>query len=282
METNILKAIYNLKKYSNNNFEEIYRGKNRANIMGEALEYYVKDLFCDCLREKSVDKKDKVYSKYFSYIGNQNNPPDFIISKGDAVEVKKIEGIGGIALNSSYPKSKLYSESGMITQACKDCEQWKIKDIIYSIGTVSDSSLKLLWMVYGDCYAASSEVYERVRNKISGGVNELPGVEFSETNELGRVNKVDPLGITYLRIRGMWGIEHPYKVFNYAVKYDKSKKFSLFALMKEEKYNSFPKADREAIEGIKGKSFLISNIEIKSPDNPAKFMPAKLIQFSID
>ncbi|GEM_PF-6491591 len=55
--------------------------------MGEALEYYVKDLFCDCLREKSVDEKDKVYSKYFSYIGNQNNPPDLIISKGDAVEV---------------------------------------------------------------------------------------------------------------------------------------------------------------------------------------------------
>ena len=137
-------------------------------------------------------------------------------------------------------------------------------------------------MVYGDCYAASSEVYERVRNKISGGVNELPGVEFSETNELGRVNKVDPLGITYLRIRGMWGIEHPNKVFNYAVKYDKSKKFRLFALMKEEKYNSFPKADREAIEGIKAKSFLTSNIEIKSPDNPAKLMPAKLIQFSID
>ena len=44
---------------------------------------------------------------------------------------------------------------------------------------------------------------------------ELQDVEFSETNELGRVNKVDPLGITYLRIRGMWGIENPIKVFNY-------------------------------------------------------------------
>lgn len=281
MTTNILKAICSLTKHKSNDLRNIYKGINRANIMGEALEYYVKDLFCDSLKEKDIDKKDKLYSKYFSYIGNQNNPPDFIISGGDAAEVKKIEGIGGIALNSSYPKSKLYSGSSMITQACRDCEKWETKDIIYSIGTVSGGALKLLWMVYGDCYAANSEVYERVKNKISEGVNELPGVEFSETNELGRVNKVDPLGITYLRIRGMWGIEHPNKVFNYAAKYDRNKKFSFFALMRDTKYNTLPEIDRKTVESIKDKSFLISDVEIKDPDNPARFIPAKLIQFSL-
>jgi len=281
MKTNLLKAIFNLKKYSNNDLEAIYKGRNRATIMGEALEYYVKDLFCDCLAEKDINRKEIIYSKYFSYIGNQNNPPDFIIQRGDAAEVKKIEGIGGIPLNSSYPKAKLSSNSDMITKRCRACEKWKIKDIIYSIGTVHGGSLKLLWMVYGDCYAASSEVYERVRNKISKGVNELSGVEFSATNELGRVNKVDPLGITYLRIRGMWGIEHPNKVFNYVMEYDKNKEFIFFALMKKEKYNNFPEPDRKAIECIKDKSFSIIDVEIKDPDNPAKFMPAKLIQFSL-
>ena len=281
MGTNILKAICNLSKYQDNDLKSIYKGSNRANIIGEALEYYVKDLFCGSLEEKNIDKKDRKHSGYFSYIGNQNNPPDLIISGGDAVEVKKIEGIGGIALNSSYPKSKLCSGSTMITQACRDCEKWETKDIIYSIGTVSGGKLKLLWMVYGDCYAANSEVYERVRNKISEGVNELPGVEFSNTNELGRVNKVDPLGITYLRIRGMWGIDHPNKVFNYIAKYDRGRQFSFFALMRTAKYNSFPKVDREAAEGIIGEHFSISDVEIKDPDNPAKFIPAKLIQFSM-
>ncbi len=281
MGTNILKAIYNLSKYQDNDLKGIYKGSNRANMTGEALEYYVKDLFCGSLEEKDVNKKDKKHSGYFSYIGNQNNPPDFIISGSDAVEVKKIEGIGGIALNSSYPKSKLCSGSTMITQACRDCEKWETKDIIYSIGTVSGGKLKLLWMVYGDCYAANSEVYERVKNKISEGVNELPGVEFSNTNELGRVNKVDPLGITYLRIRGMWGIDHPNKVFNYVTKYDKNKKFNFSALMRTTKYNSFSEVDREAIEAIKDKTLLISDVEIKDPDNPAKFIPAKLIQFSM-
>ena len=172
----------------------------------------------------------------------------------------------------------------MITEACKNCEKWDIKDIIYSVGTVDSANkdrLKLLWMVYGDCYAASKEVYEKLRSKIAKGLNEMPGVDFSETNELGRVNKVDPLGITYMRIRGMWGIENPIKVFDYIAKFDGAKDFTLFVLMRAEKYNSFPKSDRDAIEKIKSGAFSVADVEIKNPDNPAKFIPAKLIKFVI-
>ena len=130
-------------------------------------------------------------------------------------------------LNSSYPKDKLFSDSPMITTACRNCEDWREKDLVYVIGVSKDNKLKALWLVYGNCYAASKEVYERVRDKISKGVNELQDVEFSETNELGRVNKVDPLGITYLRIRGMWGIENPIKVFDYVAPTEKNSDFLL-------------------------------------------------------
>ncbi len=273
METNILKAIYNLKKYSNNNFEEIYRGKNRANVMGEALEYYVKDLFCDSLREKTVEEKDKAYSKYFSYIGNQNNPPDFIISKGDVVEVEKVEGIGVIALNSLYPKSKLHSESDMITQACKDCEQWKIKDIIYSIGTVSNSSLKLLWMIYGDCFVADRDVYEGIRSKISRGINKLSDIQSPYVEP----SIIDPLGITGFLLNSKCTIGNPMKIFDYAVSVNQNAKFSVKTIMLEEKYLSFPKEDRLKIENIVNKNFTVKNIKIKSPNNPAKLMRAKLL-----
>ncbi len=47
---------------------------------------------------------------------------------------------------------------------------------------------------------------EKIQNKLVIGINELKDIEFSKTRELGRVNKVDPIGITYLRIRGKWGI----------------------------------------------------------------------------
>ena len=39
-------------------------------------------------------------------------------------------------------------------------------------------------------------------------------VEFEETEELGRINMIDSLGITKLRVRGMWISQNPWKVFS--------------------------------------------------------------------
>ena len=131
METNLLIAIANLVKNPITNLVSHYRSSNRINNMGDALEFYIKDLFCNSLEVNDLEKKNEIYSKYFSYIGNQNNPPDIIIKQGDAIEVKKIESLrSGIALNSSYPKDKLYSDSPMITTACRNCEDWREKDLV--------------------------------------------------------------------------------------------------------------------------------------------------------
>ena len=185
----------------------------------------------------------------------------------------------GIALNSSYPKDKLFSDSLMITTACRNCEDWREKDLVYVVGVSKDDKLKVLWLVYGNCYSANKEVYERIRDKISKGVNELQDVEFSETNELGRVNHVDPLGITYLRIRGMWGIENPIKVFNYVVPTEQNSEFFVNAILLKEKYLSFPEKDRKNLESLIDDNFSIKDIKIKSPNNPAKLLEAKLLSF---
>jgi len=280
MKTNLLIAIANLVKNPITNLVSHYHVVNRANSMGDALEFYIKDLFCNSLNENDLKKKNEIYSKYFSYIGNQNNPPDIIIRQGDAIEVKKIESLrSGIALNSSYPKDKLYADSPMITTACKNCEDWREKDLIYTVGVSKNNNLKVLWLVYGDCYSANKEVYEKVRNTISKGVNKLSNVEFSETKELGRVNKVDPLGITYLRIRGMWGIENPIKVFDYIAPLEQTSDFFVNAILLKEKYLSFPKKDRKNLEALIDDNFSIKDIKIKSPNNPAKLLEAKLISF---
>ncbi len=280
--TNLLKALSNLVENPLSNIVDHYKSSNRANNMGDALEYYIKDLFCGTTNIKNIQQKNKIYSKYFSYLGNQNNPPDIIIKNGDAIEVKKIESLrSGIALNSSYPKDKLFSDSPMITQACRDCENWREKDLIYTIGVSKNNKLKALWFIYGDCYAAGKEVYERIRSKISSGINELTGVEFSETKELGRVNKVDPLGITYLRIRGMWHIDNPIKVFNYITEIKDEEKMTVNALMLKNKYLSFPKEDIAKLEEMSENKISISDVNIKSPNNPAKLLDAKLIKFEI-
>ena len=167
----------------------------------------------------------------------------------------------------------------MITKGCRDCEDWQMKDMVYVVGFASSGSLKSLWFVYGDCYAANKEIYTRVKEKISLGVNELQGVEFSNTRELARVNRIDPLGITYLRVRGMWGIVNPMQVFDYVVDRNKQSDFTAYAIMLKSKYDSFSKEDRGNIERIADKEIIIKDIQIKSPNNPAKLLDAKLFKF---
>lgn len=273
-KTSLLRALFNLKQITDFSLPSHYSSANRMNSMGIALEYFVKDIFCGTLGIKDIHEKDKEYPKYLSYIGNANNPPDFIIRKDDAVEVKKIESqTSGLALNSSYPKDKLYSDNPLITDACRKCEEWKIKDIVYAVGVVSKGLIKRLWFVYGDCYSADKEVYEKTRKKVIDGVNATGDIEFSKTKELGRVNRVDPLGITYLRVRGMWGIENPISVFNYLK--GKGTEPMVVSIMKLEKYNSFPEQDRLNLE----KDGLVSDVKVKDPNNPVKFFDGKLIKF---
>jgi NgoPII restriction endonuclease len=282
--SNIISAIQVVVKYRILDIKSFYKSRIRINSVGDALEAFIKDIFSDTVNETDEEKKNLAYEKTFSYFGNQNNPPDFILINGDAVEVKKIQSESSqIALNSSYPSAKIFSDSPMITAACRDCEDWHEKDIIYAIGSINKSNkLTALWLVYGDCYAASRKVYEKIRTTIANGVHTIPEVEFSQTKELGRVNKVDPLGITNLRIRGMWQIEHPSKVYNYlGIEYLPEKSFRLFALISKSKYSSFSKQDRESFEAIADSDFQIKDVRVRNPDNPAKLIGAKLISYQI-
>lgn len=279
---NIIDAIINIVKNPILELKEYFISHNRANSMGEALEEYIKDIFSGTLFENDKNKRMEIISEVFSYLGNTNNPPDSILRGGDAIEVKKIENkTSSLALNSSYPKAKLYSNSSMITDACRNCEEWKEKDIIYAIGTCEKNKLTSLIFVYGEDYAAENKIYENVKNKIKLGIETINGLEFSETNEIGRVNRVDPLGITYFRIRGMWGIENPIKVFDYIYERDNTKQFNFMALINEDKYNSF--LNREELENLEkeNKYLETKNVKIKNPNNPAQLRSAKLITFKI-
>ncbi len=79
METNILRALNNISKLKSFKLTELYSGQNRMNNIGTALEYFVRDVFCSSIDVIGLNNKDKKHSKYLSYLGNQNNPPDFIV-----------------------------------------------------------------------------------------------------------------------------------------------------------------------------------------------------------
>lgn len=135
-------------------------------------------------------------------------------------------------------------------------------------------------MVYGNIYAAKHEIYRRIKTTISKGIKEIPDVVFSQTKELGRVNQVDPLGITNLRIRGMWQIENPKKVFDYLHE-SSDKDFELICVIPYEKYYSFSEISRKKIESINEKGFVIEDGNVKDPNNPVSLLKCKLIKFCI-
>lgn len=278
--TNILEAIYNIVEHKNFAIRAFYSSRNRANSIGDALENYVKDAFANVFQVEDEQIRLETYNKEFSWLGSQNNPPDIMIKGGDAIEVKKTQSANSsLALNSSYPKADLQHTSPMITNECRTCESWTTKDLIYCVGHTSDTNLNSLWMIYGSIYAAKHETYQRIKTTISEGIKEIPDVVFSETKELGRVNQVDPLGITNLRIRGMWQIENPRKVFDY-LHCSTNNSFELICIIPNEKYDNFPQNSRNRIESINDNGFSLEDKKVKDPNNSAKLIDCKLIKYT--
>lgn len=281
---NIIHAVFNIVTGFCNELTRSPHGLNRANQMGGALEEWIKDIFANTTHIDNEQERLIRLSQVFSYLGNQNNPPDIILRNGDAIEVKKVTSKDAtLALNSSYPKNKLFAHSPLITQACRQCEEnWTQKDILYVVGVVSkNQTLHSLFMVYGEDYCANPDTYERIRQAISTGIQTMSNIEFTPTNELAKVKKVDPLGITDLRVRGMWSITSPFKVFDYIYQRDLTKSFNFACIINQEKYQTFNNTN--LIENLIGHidRFDIQDVYIKNPNNPSQLKSAKLISFSV-
>ena len=278
---NTIQAIINLVTEPQLQLVDYYNSRHRANSEGASLEEYIKDLYAGTLNEQNEEKRINIINNVFSYVGNDSNPPDAMLRGGDAIEVKKVESPrADIQLNSSYPKCQIESTSSMITNACKSAEQgdWT-KDLLYVIGQVKDKRLKSIFMVYGADYAASDDTYLGVKQDIKKWIENMSAVEFEETEELGRINMIDSLGITKLRVRGMWILQNPWKVFSYVTTLDTSKKFEFCAIINEMKYKSFPEhAELEHLVSLIN-TLEIQDIKIKNPNDSKLDIKAKMIRF---
>ena len=77
--TNLLQAIQRVIDHPISDLLDRYQGKNRINDKGVPLEELIKDIFADTLTESNKGVRISKHSQTFSYLGNQNNPPDIII-----------------------------------------------------------------------------------------------------------------------------------------------------------------------------------------------------------
>lgn len=278
---NIIDAILNVIKHHQVSLQDPRNTNNRLHAAGEALEEYVKDIFAGTLNV-APEEKNKIQEQCFSYGGGPNNPPDAMIKGGAAIEIKKVQSIGSVPLNSSYPKSKLHRDDSRITRECRDAEgdTWTEKDMIYAIGHVNDHTLKSLVFVYGDVYCAKKECYERIISAIKESISTAQ-LQLEDSDELAHVNAVDPLGITYFRARGMWGINHPYRVFNYIYNYTRGHAFDLMAIIPTAIFDTYENADLLLEEARTNPNLQIEDKQVKNPNNTVQLINVKLITYFI-
>ncbi len=279
MLSNVLLAI---KSFVTNESTRYMAGdignlNNRVSAAGKNLELFVRDLFSGVEHSDPVDTRTVTARKYFSFIGNANNPPDLMLYGGPAIEVKKFEGSGSeIQLNSSRPKDYLYSNDSKITAACREAEIWNKKDMVYAIGQLDGTRLARLWLIYGDCYFADASTYTRVEKALSHTMKALD-LELASTTELARVNRVDPRGISNLRVRGMWLTKRPEIAFDYLNIGPVSTESEIIVLLTTEKFSEMPEADIKTIVDLQDQGVSVSDVEIENPNNPARLLDAKLI-----
>lgn len=250
--------------------------------MGEGLESFVKNAFADTFKIENQNEKHLLFSEIFSYEGSKRTPPDLMIKNGDAFEIKKTEVLSTeIQLNSSHPKSKLFKTSTLINNHCKNCETWEEKNFHYIIGHIPKGKnlLSSIWFIDGSVYAADEEVYTNIKDSISDVLENSNEFDFSETNEIGRINYVDPLKITNLRIRGMWLLQPPYKVFDYLNLYDNKANFQSIALISKKHYFNYSEESRKLIEN--NPKISIKEVFVKNPNNPIQLIESKLIIFKL-
>lgn len=254
---------------------------NRLNAMGDMLEMYIKDAFASVPSNATIAQRNSLYAQTFAYLGNNSNPPDAMLQhNGDAIEVKKVQNrTSALALNSSHPHDILHSNDPLLSNAARTCEQWNNRDLIYAVGVVQNQNINYICLAYGRAFCAEESVYLGLKQRLQHGIHNIPAITFSPTQELGRVNAVDPLGLTYLRMRGMWHIETPIQYFQQYhtpnTNIDLSKGFNLEVLIPTDKYNTFPNV--QLLRRVQG--LLIEDIEIPNPNNPAQMIPTKLISF---
>ena len=282
MGSNILQAIVNIAARDQFLLSHEASGQNRINRVGESLEVFIQQAFANIFETQSKLEFAQRTQGIFSYVGNNSNPPDFILRGGDAVEVKKLESLNAtISLNSSYPKSHLHADSTLLNHACRNCESegWQIKDMVYIIGSVSSHFLKQLWFVDGSCYAANRDVYEKVFSRISNALHKAEHITFMRSKELGRAISVDPLERTVLRLRGMWEIQHPNVAFKDLILENSGQNFQMLAVLRESKYQEILSADKNLESEIERLGIQATCAQVLDPNNKAKLLNVRVVQY---
>lgn len=75
----------------------------------------------------------------------------------------------------------------------------------------------------------------------------------------------------------MFELESPNKIFKNEIDWKQNEKLVITAIMRKEKYQSFPEQDRKS---LKSNDFEIKEFKEKHPDNPKEEIDLVLVRYS--
>jgi hypothetical protein len=272
-------------------------GRNRAQAQGANFEDIVKDILCGVAADDAQGRVS-ILDKFLAFQGAANNPPDAMFrggNDGDAFEVKKSEkkSNGSLDLNSSHPYSHLTSDLSRIAREARECEVWDKRDIHYVMGNVLVNEVRnnWIWIVQGNIFAADLKSYRDFESDIKSHIEEAikaNALEPGITNELGRINGVDLRENTDLRIRPMWGITSPMKLFKDlpGIVESDSDGLVIHCLIRTSKWDSLLINKHADFQKFWSKSHLpvmsISDVTVPDPDDLGKVLEVKLIRIVLN
>ena len=250
-------------------------GVSRA---GKGLELWVKHFLAGTIGHADKESIKEIWDERFSFHGGINNPPDIMIRNSIAVEVKKTETPGGrIHLNSSWPIRRLTVEDPHITEFCRQAEIWSEKPFLFVVGLVKPrtKSISALWLVDGRCISDNEAVYESLMAKARAAIL---AAGATKSKEIGRFSSADSLQRTALRVRPMFELNHPSRIFKDIFQSQGTHQFILNVLIPTSSYLQFSEAQRLKLSSQK--DLLIRDLEIQDPTSSARLMNATLISGS--
>lgn len=219
--TNTLFAYKNILDHNSTKLPPIISKKgNSSNNQGDSFEIFIKDMYCKTsMQYPYLEDKERDYKNYLSWLGDSKHFPDMIVRGGEGVEIKKLSTFANLPLNSSFPKNYIYPDTQNLPTEIID-SSWTQKNVVYATCNVpkknnSQAKCSTVWLAYGNTFVADKKVYLNMIDGIRAGAKSAnQQASFVKSKELARIQNVDLKKYTTLRVRGMWELLNPQKVFS--------------------------------------------------------------------
>lgn len=284
--TNTLFAYKNILDHNSTKLPPIISKKgNSSNNQGDSFEIFIKDMYCNtAMQYPHLEDKEQDYKNYLSWLGDSKHFPDMIVRGGEGVEIKKLSSFGNLSLNSSFPKDYIYPNTQNLAAEISTAS-WTKKNIVYATCNVPNKNntqdkCTTVWLAFGNTFVADKQVYLKMINGIrSGAKSANKQASFVKSQELARIKNVDLKKHTNLRVRGMWELTNPEKIFG---EYLNKTNFSIPAgatrvnmIILDSDFQNMVQPDFENL--IKQNRLVITPIDIPDP-NKQGTLTAKLFE----